>query len=324
MKNLLILFAFQSALIISLNGQTMTNYTCKLDNGIVIKTEKCWNQVWVSQTYSALTPADKKTPLSISLRTLGDLTVSSSFKLFSAGKELKLLDAKPGTYSMKLIFKLSGKPGTLSFDIDNIVIKAGSKTTVSVTLYGYQILLQETPGKLDGLSSYTSKVNRYKGNPEDDPSFGIISFYSKGKHDSAIAPDKVVNNKSGSIKPGTYDVAILFGNPGHIQKLWLENFIMKPDVSYVITTNLNAGIITYAGVNKDVKAMHLYPAGTAGRQTGNPAPEKLYELIKCDNQMLTCACPPGTYDVLLNIKNGTQYEWRKNLVILTGIRTGVK
>ena len=96
MKKLLILFAFQSALIISLNGQTMTNYTCKLDNGIVIKTEKCWNQVWVSQSYGAMTPADK-TPLSISLRPLGDFTASSSFKLLSSGKEIKLQDAKPGT-----------------------------------------------------------------------------------------------------------------------------------------------------------------------------------------------------------------------------------
>ena len=99
---------------------------------------------------------------------------------------------------------------------------------------------------------------------------------------------------------------------------------MKPNVSYEIITNLNAGIITYAGVNKDVKAIHLYPAGTAGRQTGNPAPDKNLELFKCDNQTLTSACPPGTYDVLLNIKNGTKYEWRNNLAVQTGIRTGVK
>jgi hypothetical protein len=323
MKNLLILFAFQSALIISLNGQTVSNYTCKLDNGIVIRTEKCWNQVWVSQAYGALTPPDK-TPMSINLRTLGDFTAGSSFKLLSSGKEIKLQDAKPGTYSMKLIFKLSGKPGTLTFDVDNIVIKASSKTTVSVTLYGYQVLIQETPGNQNNLSSYTSKVNRYKGNPEDDPSFGILSFYSKGKHDAPVTSDKVVNNKSGSIKPGIYDVDVSFGAPGHIQKFWLENFTMKPNVSYVITTNLNAGIITYAGVNKDVKAIHLYPAGTAGRQTGNPAPDKNLELLKCDNQLLTCACPPGTYDVLLNINNGIKYEWCKNLVVQTGMRTGVK
>ena len=323
MKNLLILFALQSALIISLKGQTVSNYTCKLDNGIVVRTEKCWNQVWVSQAFGAINPADKA-PLSISLRTLGDLTAGSSFKLLSSGKEIKLQDAKPGTYTMKLIFKLSGKPGTLSFDVDNVLIKAGSKTTVSVTLYDFQILIHETPGNQNGLSSYTSKVNRYKGNPDDNASFGIPSFYAKGKHDAPITPDNVVNNKSGKIKPATYDLVLSFGTSGRIQKLWLENFTMKPNVSYEIITNLNAGIITYAGVNKDVKAIHLYPAGTAGRQTGNPAPDKNLELFKCDNQTLTSACPPGTYDVLLNIKNGTKYEWRNNLAVQTGIRTGVK
>jgi hypothetical protein len=322
MKNLLILFVIQSALIISLNGQTVSNYTCKLDNGIVIKTEKCWNQVWVSQTFVPANPADKA-PLAINLRVLGDLTSGSSFKLISSGKEVKLQDAKPGTYNMQLIFKLSGKPGTLSFDIDNISIKAGSKTNLSVTLYDFQFQIQETAGSQSGLSAYELKVNRFRGNVEDNPLYGVPSLYIKGKHDAPVTPDKVVSNKAGKIKPGTYDMAISLGISGHTQRIWLENFTMKQDVSYVVTANLNAGIITYSGTNKDVTAMHLYPAGTSARQSGNPSPDKNLELIKCDNQFLTCACPPGSYDVLLNIKNGSKYEWRKNLVVQTGARTGV-
>jgi len=323
MKNLLVLFAIQSALIISLNGQNVSNYTCKLDNGIVIKTEKCWNQVWVSQAFAPLNAADKA-PLAINLRILGDLTSSSSYKLFSSGKEVKLQNAKPGTYTMKLIFKLSGKPGSLSFDVENITIKSGSKTTVSVTLYDFQILLQETSGSQGGLSAYELKVNRYKGILEDNPLFGIPSFYTKGKHDTPVAPDKVTNNKAGKMKPGTYDMAITLGVSGHIQRIWLENFTMKPDVSYTITTNLNAGVMTYAGTNKDVMGIRLYPAGTADKQSGTPMPVKNLELINCDNQTITTACPPGSYDVLLDIKNGTKFEWRKNLIVQTGTRIGVK
>jgi hypothetical protein len=323
MKNLLILFVIQSALIISLNGQTVSNYTCKLDNGIVIKTEKCWNQVWVSQTFAPANPADKA-PLAINLRILGDLTSGSSFMLFSAGKEVKLQNAKPGTYTMKLIFKLSGKPGSLSFDVENVTIKAGSKTTVSVILYDFQIQIQETAGSQGGLAAYELKVNRYKGNLEDNPLFGVPSFYMKGKHETPVTPDKVTNNKSGKIKPGTFDMAITLGVSGHTQRIWLENFNIKPDVSYTITTNLNAGVMTYAGTNKDVKAIRLYPAGTADKQTGTPMPVKNLEIINCDNQTITTACPPGTYDVLLDIKNGTKYEWRKNLVVQTGTRIGVK
>src|SRR5664280_759362 len=319
MKNLLLFFAIQSALIISLNGQTVSNYTCKLDNGIVIRTEKCWNQVWVTQAFGPISPADKA-PLAINLRILGDLTSSSSFNLFSAGKEVKLQNAKPGTYTLKLIFKLSGKPGTLSFDVENVTIKAESKTTISVTLYDFQIQIQEIAGSQGGLSAYELKVNRYKGNVEDNPLFGVPSLYTKGKHDAPVAPDKITNNKAGKIKPGTYDMAIALGVSGLTQRIWLENFTMKPNVSYIVTTNLNAGVMTYAGTNRDVTAIRLYPAGTADKQTGTPMPVKNLELIKCDNQTMTTACPPGSYDVLLDIKNGTKFEWRKNLVVQTGTR----
>lgn len=323
MKKRLFLLIILPALLFSLYGQTVSNYTCKLDNGIMIKTEKCWNQVWVSQTFSAMTPADKS-PVLINFRTLGDLTSNPSYKLLNSGKEIKGQGAKPGTYSMKVNFKLTGKPGTLSFDVDNILIKAGSKTTVLVTLYDFQVLIAEAPGSQGGLAAYSSKVNSYKGTPEESPSMGIIAFFEKGKHDATLTPDKVADNKSGKIKPGTYDVVIALGASGKIQKLWLENFTMKADVAYTITTNLNAGVLTWGGSVKDVKALQLYPAGTAARQGATAAPDKNTEIHKIDNISLTGSCPPGSYDVLLNIRNGSKYEWRKNIIVQSGVKVVVR
>jgi hypothetical protein len=112
--------------------------------------------------------------------------------------------------------------------------------------------------------------------------------------------------------------------PGKTQKIWLENFTMKPDIGYKITTNLNCGGITYSGMNREVKALHLYPAGTAARKTGAPAPDKALELIKYDTPASVNPCSPGSYDVLLNIGNGVKYEWRPNLAVKTGGRTDVK
>ena len=54
--------------------------------------------------------------------------------------------AAPGTYDMKLSFKLSGKPGTLSFMVGNVIIKPNTKTNVSITLYDYQIAITEISG----------------------------------------------------------------------------------------------------------------------------------------------------------------------------------
>jgi hypothetical protein len=323
MKKVIILFMFLAVMVFSLQAQKVLNYTCRLDNGITVKTEQCWNQVWVDQRFDAAKASDQA-PLILSVRTLGDLTSNSAFKLYSSGKEVKVQGVKPGTYTMKVTFKLSGKPGSLSFDIDNIIIKPQTKTTISVTLYDYQILIAETPGNLKDLSSFISKVDRYSGNTEQNPTCGVPTFYSKGARDKPIEPVEITNNKNVKIRPGTYDVLITLGAPGKTQKVWLENFILKPDVSYNITTNLNAGLVEYAGGNRDVKAFHMYPAGTADRQKGTATPDKNLELIKCESQTSTSACPPGTYDVLINLNNGARYEWRKNIVVKTGTRTQVK
>ncbi|MCX6335322.1 MAG: hypothetical protein NT092_13660 [Bacteroidia bacterium] len=319
MKKIIIFLIFNAAMIISLQAQSVSNYTCKMDNGITVRMEHCWNHVWVSQAYEALKSGDP--PVTLSVRPLGELILNSAFKLYGSGKEIKVQGAKPGTYAMKVTFKLSGKPGTINFDIDNVVVKPQSKTTVSIVLYDYQISIDEVSGNQNGQSSFSSKVERYKGNTEQNATCGVPSFYNVGKHDVPVTPNEL-KGKSGKIKPGSYDVLLTLGAPGSPQKIWLENFVMKPDISYSITTNLNAGVVEYAGINRDVKAIYMYPAGTADKQKGSAAPDKNLEVVKCEGAGITVPCPPGTYDVLINIAN--KYEWRKGIVVKTGGRAQVK
>lgn len=324
MKKSLFVLAIQSVIILSLQGQTVSNYSYKLDNGIIVKTEHCWNHVWVQQTYEALKFGDQAPPLNVNIRNLGDLVSGSTYKLLSAGKEVKVQGAVPGSYDLKFTFKLSGKPGTLSFIAGNIIIKPKTKTTVSVTLYDYQVMIAETSGTMQGLSGYGSDVNSFKGSADQNPYHGVFSFYAKGKHDIKITPDEATGETKGKIKPGTYDILITIVISGQKHEVWLENFVMKPDVSYKIAINLNGGIIVYKGGNKDVKAMQLYPAGTAVQQTDKPAPDKTREIISYDNITLTNACPPGSYDVLLSFGKGIKYEWRKSIMVQTGMRAEVK
>jgi hypothetical protein len=309
---------------LSINGQTVTGYSYLLDNGINVKTEHCWNHVWVQQTYEAIKDGTPVTPLVVNIRTLGDLISNPAYKLFIGGKEVKVQEAGPGTYDLKLTFKLSGRPGTLKFVVDNVVIKPKTKTSLSVILYDYQITIAETSGTLQGLSSYESNINNYKGSVDLNPNRGAFSFYAKGKHDTKIAPSEATSETKGKIKPGTYDVLITIGISGQKHEVWLENFVMKPDVSYKIGTNLNSGVIVYTGGNKDVKTMHLYPSGTAAQQTGKPAPDKTREIISYENITLTNACQPGSYDILLSFGKGDKYEWRPSIVIQTGVRKEVK
>jgi hypothetical protein len=323
MKKLFFLFFILSLPILSLQGQNVSNYIYLLDNGINVKTGHSWSHVWEQQTYEAIKAGDQSTPLAVNTRTLGNLISSSSYKLLSAGKEVKMQGIAPGTYDLKLTFKLSGKPGTLSFVVGNIVIKPKTKTSLSVTLFDTQVTITETPGTLKGLSAYESNVSSFNGNVEQITYKGVFSFYAKGKRDTKITPDEATSETKGKIKSGTYDILITISISGQKHEVWLENFVMKPDVGYKIGTNLNGGVITYTGGNKEVKSMGLYPAGTAAQQTAKPAPDKTREIIGYENIKSTNACPPGSYDVLLNF-GSAKYEWRKSIVVQTGVRAEVK
>jgi hypothetical protein len=321
MRKLFLFSALQVMMISLLQAQPVSAYLYKLDNGITVKTEHTWSQVWVQQTYSPLAAADQ-TPLAVSSRTLGDLISGQTYTLMNKGKEVKLKGAAPGTYDLKMEFKLSGKPGTLSFLIGNVQIKPQTKTTVSVTLYDYQLMIDETAAS-GQLAVFETAVQRCKQSSAAEGYTAIPAFYTKDNHNQAITPDEATSKTKGKIKPGSYDVLLNINISGQNHTLWLENFQMKAGVNYKISTNLNAGGIVYAGTIKDVKTMHLYPAGTAAK-TGTAAPAKNLETISyTDIKKLNC-CSPGTFDVLLRIGNGEKYEWRKNVAVTTGTKTEVK
>lgn len=323
MKKLLLIPAVLVVMAFQLQSQPVSDYLYKLDNGITVKTERTWGQVWVQQNYTPSAVADQ-TPLAVSIRTLGDLISGSTYNLMSKGKEVKMKSVAPGTYDLNMEFKLSGKPGTLSFLVGNVVIKPKTKTTVSVTLYDYQIMIDESAVATSGLSSFESLVQRCKTSAVQADLAGIPAFYQKGDRSKPVSPVESTSKTKGKIKAGTYDLLLNIALSGQNHKVWLENFEMKPDKNYKISTNLNAGGITYTGTDKDVKAMHLYPAGTSAKQTGAPAPVKSLETISYENPRNLNCCTPGTFDVLIHKGNGEKYEWRKNVAVTTGTKTEIK
>lgn len=324
MKKSFFALLFFAVLGYPLISQTANNYSYKFDNGTVVKTERDWGHIWIQQKQDAFTANEEHQSVVIKVTTFGELGQNTTFKLSSAGKDVKLKDAAPGSYDMKITSKTIGKPGMISFDAQGIEVKPKMKTTVTVTIYKYQVSIDESAGTNKGLAGYDSRVAWFKGNLDQTGKIGAISFFAKGAHDKKLTPDIVTNDISGKIKPGTYDVMISIDISGKNQKVWLENFIVKADVNYKLTTNMNAGTITYAGINRDVKQLHLYPAGSADRLQGSTKPDKASEVISYDPAFTTYACPPGSYDVLLVVGTGTRNEWKKNVVVRTGARTDVK
>ncbi|MFN8241207.1 MAG: hypothetical protein U0X39_10735 [Bacteroidales bacterium] len=324
MKKAVLLFVLLAASSMMIMGQKVANFSYKLENGINVNMDRTWGHVWVQQQQAAFAPNEEQQSVVVNLRSFGDLTKGTVTKLTSNGKESKMKDAAPGTYDMKVTTSLSGKPGSISFDINGIVVKPKMKTTVTVTIYDYQISIEEAPAPNKGLASYDSRVIRYKGNTDVNPNCGIPSFYAKGAKDKAITPDEKASDLTGKIKPGNYDVQLVIDACGHVQKIWLENFTMKADINYKITVNLNAGEISYGGITRDVKKMHMYPSGTADKLQGVAKPDKNSEIGCYDPATSKFACPPGSYDVLVASGTGPKYEWKKNIVVRTGQRTDVK
>jgi hypothetical protein len=78
MKKIIIMLMLNALVILALKAQNVTNYTYKLDNGISVRMEQCWNHVWVSQAFEAVKASDQTSPLVINPRTLGYLTSGST------------------------------------------------------------------------------------------------------------------------------------------------------------------------------------------------------------------------------------------------------
>jgi hypothetical protein len=184
-------------------------------------------------------------------------------------------------------------------------------------------MINESAASGSQLASFETEVKRCKLSPATEGYSALPTFYPKGNHAQAINPDEGAGKTKGKIKAETYDVLLIINISGQNQKVWLENFQLKPATAYKISTNLNAGGIIYGGTARDIKSMRLYPAGTAASQTGNPSPVKNLEIISYTSVKDLNCCTPGTFDVLLQTGND-KYEWRKSVAVTTGTKTEIK
>lgn len=324
MRKLIPILILGAVISLQISAQPVSNFLYKLDNGITVKTERTWGQVWVQQKYSNMAAGDKSSPLSVNIRTLGSLIAGSEYKLLDGEKEVSMQKVTPGTYKLRLTFKLSGTPGTLSFIVENVIIKSKSITAIDITLYDYQVMVTDAPASLKGMAAYETDIDRCKTHTIQDIYKGTPTFYEVGNHNTPLNLAKIESDIKGQIKPGTYDILITLPISNQVQKIWLENFIMLADKSYKIKINLNAGGIQYTGGSKDVTSLHLYPAGTSSKMADNPSPNKSLETISYDKVTIANCTSPGVYDVLLNYGNGKKYEWRKNIAVTTGNKTDIK
>lgn len=330
MKYLLPMIAFTGLVFAAPQNTTKTQqlkvsqYRYDLENGITVKVEKGWGYVSAQQHTS---PGDDGVdPFGVSVEPVGNSAASAEIEIYAKnGKKVSPADVTAGSYYLNIVCDVAGG-GKIRFRVDGIQIREKTQNRITVALYQIGVSVTERAIPHKGLAHYESRVSRFSGNPEQNLNWGLPAFYKKGNHKKKIPPAEAMTDYSGRLKPGKYDVLISveIGHTGFTNKVWLEGIEFAADKSYQITTNLNAGEVVYVGGKTEVKALHLYPRGSAGRQTGTAKREKKSEILTYEAVTHVQACPPGVYDVLLDYGNGQKYEWLPGIKILSGNRTGIR
>lgn len=305
-------------------SQTVSNYKYKLDNGINIVTEKGWNWVNASQTFTPIDSAPTRDALVIRIKSVGDLFGESKITVKKNNLEINPASAKEGSYVVHANCRLLSTPsGSITFEVSNVQVKPKMQTVLTVLVHDVQVSITEAPKSSKGLSYYELKLLNYKG---DQGVRGEIYFFKPGTKTPRIPPAEPQGDYYGLTKPGIYDIQTLFdlNATDFDYKLWFQNMQLKPDTRYILAINLNAAELRYAGGNYEVKALQLYPAGTAKllNEAAKPQPSK--KVFGFERPQRFTLCPPGTYDVLLDYGFGVRYEWRKNVECKVGERVEVK
>lgn len=324
MKKFSLIICFLFLLVYAAFSQKVSGYNYALANGVIVKMENTWSNVRAQLSYDTIGVAKGKVALEVKLKWVGNLVSDYTYAVFDNAGKVTNEKFLPGNYRVAFDVKLVEGVGKLSFEVKDVIVKPDRRTVLQVDIYDYLITVREEPSPMKGLSYYESKVNRYKDNWEQNRNWAKPAFYMPGQHEKRIDPDQPMGDYYGKIKPGTYDLLLNMEISGKLQKIWLTNFTMKPDVRYHITTNINGGEIAYTGGDYEVKILYLYPAGTAAKQKGKVQRNVPLEIIGYEPATGVFAAPPGKYDVMLNYGHGIKYEWRKGVQITTGKKTEVK
>ena len=316
---LLVLLPWKLAII---NSQTISNYVYKFENGVNVVTEKGWNWINLSVSNGILDSAKIKSPLLVEVRSIGDLVAGSKFKVLKDSSEVNMETLTPGSYKLSVGCSLLQKNGTISFDVNDVVIREKMQTILTISVHDAEIIINESITEADGLTIYEVRIDKNTGQN------GIIvtpHFYAPGTVSPEIAPVATVSPCLGKIKPGTYDIKtnIELKMTGFAHIIQVKNISLKPDAKYVFSCNLNVGELRYAGDNSNVKAVHLYPAGTASKLKGIAKPQKDIEIFGFERPTWFTVCPPGTYDILLEYTAPVKYEWKRNIVCKVGEQTDI-
>ncbi len=324
MRNRLILFPLVLFIfnLVPSFPQTISNYEYKFDNGMKMVTEKGWNLVNISQTFNILDTARTKSPLLIKVNSIGDLISESKFKVFKDSSEVNPEIAAVGSYKLSVECRLLQNNGSISFEVNDVVIKEKLQTILTISVHNTEILIQESNAYNNGLMVYETYVIKNTGQNgiETTP-----HFYAPGTVSPEIPPAEALDHYLGKNKPGIYDIKtnIELKMTGFSHIIWLQGITLKPDIRYVFSFNLNVGELRYSGGDSNVKAVHLYPAGTANKLKGVAKPQKNIEVFGFERPSWFTISPPGTYDILLEYGPQIKYEWRKNVVCKVGEQTDI-
>lgn len=298
-------------------ARSVTDYRYALENGIEVVTDHGWNFVFVYEQTEEFDD-EQKAELKLEARSVaGMLAGKNTFELMTSdGQRTAGLEGRPGVYhvdpgaySAACTLPLEDGKGEISFHIEDIKAVAGESTTLSAVFNEVGIELAEEADAKGGLATYGALSRIHDG--ERGPTI-YPHMYRSGSHDDELDPAESINDQTHRIAPGTYDLFLEMdiSCAGFKYRIWLNGIELKKDTRTNVTVNLHGSEIEVRSASGNRPDMiHFYRKGAAN-EIGLEEDKDL-ELYSIEGP--GCACPAGTYDILLNYGYGERYEWKKSV-----------
>lgn len=312
----------------------LTDYSYRLTNGIRITPENGWRKTEATQDFTNGVFVSNRGAVQVDFTVIGDLvddhpeiTLSSSSKPKNSVKlnaGTPSADLNKGKYNAFIKFPLQLKNGTITFRINDVIVKENTLTLVRVTINDIQVAIVEAPGEGWKQSEYNFTTYWAKGNMDGGGYTGYPTVFKAKDHFQMVTPVEIASDTKAKMRPGTYD----FYLDTDISKAkfrytcWIENVKMESNTTYQFRCNLNGSRVRTGIADDNPKQIGFYPPGTAAKQ--KPRVNKKLIRYTVVEPWKSAVCPTGTYDVLLSFDYGAKMEWRENVVFKYGEETVIK
>ena len=313
MKRGLICLILLSSILFPAFGRRLRviNYRHTFADGLSCVPLSGWGQISVDHLSEPLEKEGGSSILEIRFGSAGSMVFADT-SVMVIGESLEMSyrrpsELEPGKYVAEMRLE-TVRGQSVMFTVRNIKIEPMTYNILDVGLNCCTVTVEARRSGLKGRSECHFDAIMF---PEDKIRAGYsvkVSYSEKGR-ENGYPVEGLWDNRH-RVYPGVYDITcdISLTHGGGNYKLLFEDFEPKADMYYYFVICLDGGYLRCTG-GKGSERLHFYPAGMSDSYP--PAEKPEFELFTLERGASGEAMdlPPGSYDVLVEYRDGASYRW---------------